>query len=67
LDRQPLLCVEPLDYSIRNKDNANHSIYIEIAKAESGEVIYKANHTVGPRELINSKPITDKPGSTELR
>ncbi|WP_202320663.1 hypothetical protein [Archaeoglobus neptunius] len=54
--------VGPLDYSIHNRDNASHTVYIEIAKAGSGEIIYRANHTVGPKEWIDSKPITNEAG-----
>ncbi len=54
--------VGPLDYTIYNKDNASHTVYIEIAKAKSGEIIYKANHTIGPKEWIHSKPITNEAG-----
>lgn len=59
--------VGPLDYSIHNKDNASHQVYIEIAKAESGEIIYKANHTIGPKERIHSKPITNEAGRYRVK
>jgi len=59
--------VGPLHYSIHNRDNVTHTVYIEISKAESEEVIYKANHTIGPKGWIRSEPITDEPGKYRVK
>ncbi len=59
--------VGPLDYTIYNRDNATHTVHIEISRAESEEVIYRASHTLGPGEWIRSKPITDEPGRYRVR
>ncbi len=59
--------VGPLDYAIYNRDNATHAVYIEISRAEIGELIYRANHTLGPGEWTRSKPITDEPGRYRVK
>jgi len=56
-----------LYYSIINRDNATHTVYVEVSKADTGDVIYRANHTIGADDFVHSKPITREAGKYRVK